>query len=220
MAYTLNKRNDIISHKKLYYLSKSDTGTVYRYNGKAIHIFPDNVDGVFSEEEGLYLTNLDTHRILLPDDILYKNKHMVGFTTTLPRKNRSQKLINSDKTDFLYSLYLLEEDVDVLSKHRVLMSGLVTDKSLYNGDLYLLDPSKYGRISMGEDTILKLNLYQLHLLISKLLMTEFKKNNSSYNDLRGVEELLQLREQDEYPSKFFNNILEDREKVKSLVRKV
>ena len=73
---------------------------------------------------------------------------------------------------------------------------------------------------MGEDTILKLNLYQLHLLISKLLMTEFKKNNSSYNDLRGVEELLQLREQDEYPSKFFNNILEDREKVKSLVRKV
>lgn len=220
MAYTLNKKNNIISHKKLYYLSKSDTGTVYRYNGKAIHIFPENVKGVFSEEEGLFLSDLNTRRILLPEDILYKNNHMVGFTTNLPKRSRGNRLINSDKTSFLYNLYLLEEDVDVLSKNKVLISGVVPDKSLYNGDLYLLDPSKYGRINLDEDTVLKLNLYQLHLLISRLLMNDFKKNNRMGSDLRGVEELLKLRGQDEYPSVFFNNILDEKEQVKALVKKV
>lgn len=220
MAYTLLKKNNYISHKKLYFLSKSDTGTVYRYNNMAIRIFPENIEGIFSEEDGKYFTNLDTHRILLPNDILYKNKRMVGFTTNLLRGNKGNRLTNCDKDDFLYNLALLEEDVDLLSKHKVLMSGIGSEKSLYNGDLYITDPSKFSRISMDEDTILKLNLYQLHLLISRLLMNDFKKNNKSGSDLRGVEELLKLRDTSEYPSEFFNKILDDKDKVKTLVRKI
>ena len=51
-------------------------------------------------------------------------------------------------------------------------------------------------------------------------MNDFKKNNRMGSDLRGVEELLKLREQDEYPSVFFNNILDEKEQVKALVKKV
>ncbi len=220
MAYTLKKGNNYISHKKLYYLSKSDTGTVYRYNNMAVHIFPENMDGIFSEKDGIYLSNLNTYRILLPEDILYKNKRMVGFTTTLPKKNKGMRITNSTKGEFLYDLCLLEDDIDVLSKNKVLLSGVVADKSVYNGSLYLLDPSKYSRINMDEDTILKLNLYQLHLLLSRLLITDFKKDLKYGEDIRGVEELLKLRNSDEYPSEFFNNILGEKDKVKELVKRI
>lgn len=220
MAYTLNKKNNYISHKKLYYLSKGDTGTVYRYNNMAVHIFPDNLEGVFSEEDGKYFTNLDTHRILLPTDLLYKNNRLVGFTSNLPRRNRGNRITNCDKTDFLYNLYSLEKDVDLLSKHKVLMSGIGSDKSLYNGELYITDPSKFGRILVNEDTILKLNLYQLHLLVSKLLMNDFKKDYKYGDNLKGVEKLLNLRDSSEYPSDFFNKILGDKDKVKTLIKKI
>ena len=220
MAYTLSKNNNHVSHKKLYFLSKSDTGTVYRCNNKAFHIFPDNIKGVFSEQDGIYMSKIDTHRILLPENILYKNRRMVGFTTPLIKNGKNSRIIDSDKNTFLYNLEMLEDDVDLLSRSKILLSGLVQDKSLYNGELYLLDPSKYGRINVDEDTLLKLNLFQLHLLLSRLVVNDLKKDLKYGEDIRGVEALLKLREEDEYPSSFFNKILGEKDKVKELIKKI
>ena len=145
---------------------------------------------------------------------------MVGFTTPLIKNGKNSRIIDSDKNTFLYNLGMLEDDVDLLSRSKILLSGLVQDKSLYNGELYLLDPSKYGRINVDEDTLLKLNLFQLHLLLSRLVVNDLKKDLKYGEDIRGVEALLKLREEDEYPSSFFNKILGEKDKVKELIKKI
>ena len=63
-------------------------------------------------------------------------------------------------------------------------------------------------------------LFKEGVLLSRLVVNDLKKDLKYGEDIRGVEALLKLREEEEYPSSFFNKILGEKDKVKELIKKI
>ena len=220
MGYRLeNKEVDLSGIKPLKYVPTKKAGDVYRYKNNALRIFKENESHI-EEETARYLTNISTERILLPKKLLFYNSAFKGYTMTLvSQKGSSKKIITTPKEELLRSIEMVENDVEVLSQKKVLLNNAAPGHTLYNGELYIVDPSKYSILELNDSKDLeRINYYQLQLLLTELIVTELNKNNYSQQVLRRIKELLSLRETDEKISIHLNEIMSNEKNIKQYIK--
>lgn len=222
MGYKLDNKDIDISLVKQSKLANGQTGDVYKYKDTAIKIFKESKIPPIDEKTAKYLTTITTDRILLPKKLLFYNNAFKGYSFKLvSRIGTGKKLILLPKEELVENIVLLEEDIKILSSKKILLNGLIPDNCIYNGELFITDPSKYALLEVcREDDLERLNKYQLHLLLTELISIELKKDKQSSDIRRHMKELLKLKDDDEDSSKFITDILDNSENIKSFVKKL
>ncbi|MBR3199667.1 MAG: hypothetical protein IKG27_06690 [Bacilli bacterium] len=220
MGYRLeNKDVDLSGIKPLKYVPTKKAGDVYRYKNNVLRIFRENESHI-EEETARYLTNISTERILLPKKLLFYNNAFKGYTMTLvSQKGSSKKIITTPLEEILRTIEIVENDIEILSQKKVLLNNAAPNHTLYNGELYIVDPSKYSILDLNTSKELeKINYYQLQLLLTELIVTELNKNNYSQQVLRNIKELLSSRETDERISTHLNNVMNKEKNIKQYIK--
>ncbi len=225
MGFTLNKKN--INVGKKIKLSSDSLSDVYMVNrGIALRIYKDNIDKslVLSKDDCEYLSNLRSDRILLPKKLLYKNNNYCGYSfRLLNRSPGKEKMISTDMEDFISDIEMLEEDIDLLSRKRVLLDGITPSNIVYSDGLYLTDASQFKVLDVEEfdyKSLRKLNDYQVQLLIESMIVSELRKEgitNSQINDFIG---LLEDRDTDLKQSKYYTKLFEYSDNIRQFVKRI
>lgn len=223
MGYRLeNKEIDLFS-RRVSKIGTGKRGDVYKYRGQAIKVYPDNIDfnEVLDEKTAKYLTGITTDRILLPRKLLFYNKNFIGYSLKLvDKKGANGRIINAPVSDVISNIELLEEDVDLLSSKGILLNGITPNNAVYNGDIYLTDPSRYAIMEGGDTKYLnRLNQYQLHLLISELIVSDIRKDNFRNSTVSNMKELFSLKDDNERCGEFFEELFEGNRSIKQFVKK-
>ena len=222
MGYRIdNKEVDLSGLKKLNFVPSSKAGDVYRYKNSVLRIFKDGEEPI-DEETADYFTGIPTDRILLPRRLLFYNIAFKGYTMKLvPQKGAGKRIITTPKRDFIECVEVLESDAETLSQRKVLLNGATPGYSLYNGELYLVNPAAYRILELeSSEKLEQLNIFQLHLLITELIARELKKSNYSQTTINNVKKLLSMRDLDVSCSDYLREIMRGQENIKELVKKI
>lgn len=224
MGYKLENREIDLLGKRVSKIGNGKYGDVYKYRNQAIKVYPNNISSeeVLDEETARYFTGISTDKILLPRKLLYYNKDFSGYSLKLvDRKGAKKKIINAPSEDFIYNVRSLEDETELLSSKGILLGGVVPSNVLYNGDIYLTDPSKH--VLFGTDDVSsleKLNNYQLHLLLSELIIGDMRKENFRSDAISKVREIFLQKDDGEKSGDFFKNLLVGERDVKQFIKKM
>ncbi len=216
MVYKLDDNE--IKLNRMTKIGNGINGDVYKYRDEALKIFRDNtmpMDYYTAE----YLSNIRTYRILLPEKLLFFNNTFKGYTHKLIEKKGTKRMIMLPKYELIQNIKMLESDIEKLSKKKVLLGGVDLDNIIFNGELYLIDPTKY-RILETEDGLEKLNKEQLHLLLTSIILSELGRNSFSSRVQKYVWELLRMKDENTESSEFFGDIINNDDTVKGFVKKL
>lgn len=230
MGYKLGNRNIDIPGKDVKKIASGKRGDIYKYRNVVLKVFPRNYDqdDVLDEETAKYLTGIPTDHILLPRKILYYHEPQYdinefrGYSLrSLNKKGAKKRLINENTIDVVNNIKALENDVILLSRKGVLLNGVTPSNIIYNGDIFLTDPSRYSVLAeIDYDSLENLNSYQLHLLLSELIVTDAKKEGFSTSTIAKIRSLLKIKDDLNKSSDFFGDILEDNTNLKQLIKKL
>ena len=222
MNYKL-ERKDITLNGKQKIIGHGYTGNVYQYGNYALKIF-DKVDDVLDEETARYLSTIRTSRILLPKKLIYYKDKFKGYSMKLiSNKPNSKSIINLPKDKLLEDIELLEDDVTTLSSKRVLLNGMNLNNIIFNGNLYITDPSRYSLLELSDlDKIFNLddlNQFQLYLLLNNIIIQELNKiqKQSGVSELK---ELLDEKDSHISYSEYLSEIIGQNNNIKTLVKKL
>ena len=124
---------------------------VYSYNDKAIKVYKEKQTKIrLSYEEVEKLKEINTHRILLPQNTIYSDLdsnsfYYNGYTTKLIENIKKKKELLNISSDLLNNeLHLLNEDINVITKNKIIIRDLWNkDNFVYNNHLYYVDPGSY-----------------------------------------------------------------------------
>lgn len=222
MGYRLDNKDINISGKRLTKIGNGGTGDVYKYRNNALKIFKVDQDTPIDLETAEYLKTISTSQVLLPKNLLFYNNTFRGYTYKLvSRKGSGKKMINIPKTDLIDNVSVIESDIETLSSKQVLLNGIEPANTIFNGTLYLADPSKYTKLdSYSTKELNRLNKYQFYLLLTSMLTVELRKSNISSTVEKQVKELFGLRDEDDNISDFLNNIIDGNDSIKQFVKKM
>lgn len=222
MGYRIDNKDIEITGKRLTKIANEATGDVYKYKNNAIKVFKDGKEAPLDVQTANYLSTISTNRILLPRKLLFYNNAFKGFTYKLvSKKGTGKRMIMLPKDEFIGNIVVLERDIETLSHKRVLLNGIEPKNSIFNGNLYLTDPSKYTVLDLYSAKELEiLNKYQLHLLLTSLIISELKKINSSSKEEKEIKEIMELKDSSENSSDFFNYILDDDDTIKQFIKRM
>lgn len=231
MGYILDGKAENISGKRLTKIASGKNGDVYKYKNSALKIFREGSEPPIDAETAKYLKGIQTSRILLPRKLLFYNNTFKGYTYKLvPKKGAGKRMIMLPKDEFIGNIALIERDIELLSQKHVLLDGIDPTNYIFNGDLYITDPSGYTVLDIKAKDILdeiekvddleKLNKFQLHLLITSIILAELRKINIEGKKEIQLKELLELKDENQNSSDFFADIINDDETVKQLIRKI
>ena len=222
MNYKL-ERKDITLNGKQKIIGHGYTGNVYQYGNYALKIF-DKVDDVLDKETARYLSTIRTSRILLPKKLIYYKDKFKGYSMKLiSNKPNSKSIINLPKDKLLEDIELLEDDVTTLSSKRVLLNGMNLNNIIFNGNLYITDPSRYSLLELSDlDKIFNLddlNQFQLYLLLNNIIIQELNKiqKQSGVSELK---ELLDEKDSNISYSEYLSEIIGQNNNIKTLVKKL
>lgn len=222
MGYRLeNKPVDLNGLRQLTYVPSQKAGDVYRFKNDVIRVFKDGED-VIDEDTARYLSTISTDRILLPRKLLFYNNTFKGYTMKLvSQKGANKKMITTPRADVIEAISVVEEDINELSQKKVLLSNTGVGHTLYNGDLYLVDPSKYRLFDIGDyDKLRDLNQYHLHLLVTELIATELRKINVTQSTINHMREIMELKDTEQTTSDYLSEIIGSQKDIKQLVKKL
>jgi len=222
MGYKLDDKNIEFPSKHMSKIGTGKNGDVYKYRDMALKVFKENKDTPIDVETTEYLSKISTTRIILPKNLLFYNNAFRGYTHKLiDKKGTGKRLIMLPKTDLVQDIRVLESDVETLSNKQVLLSGVEKDNTIFNGNLYLIDPTGYRVLEdCDSEQLEKLNKYQLHLLLVSLITSELGKNNFSNRIQDNIKELLKMKDAHTNSSEFFSDIIGNNESVKEFVKKI
>ena len=222
MGYRLEDKDiDLSGLRQISFKPSSKAGEVYRYKNYAIRVFKDGEEPI-DEKTAKYLTGIKTDRIILPKKLLFYNNAFKGYTMKLvSQKGAGKRISNAPTNEFINNVMAIEKDVESLSQKRVLLNGATPGYTLYNGELYIVDPSNYRILdSVDTDKLEKLNQFQLHLLLTELVASDLKKANVSQSSIQHLKDLLRLRDVDQSSSSYFNELMQGQRNLKELVKKI
>jgi len=222
MGYRLeNKPVDLGGLRQLTYVPSQKAGDVYRFKNDAIRVFKDGED-VIDEDTARYLTTISTDRVLLPRKLLFYNNAFKGYTMKLvSQKGAGKRIISTPKRELIDAIEVVEEDIYALSQRNVLLSNTGVGHTLYNGELYLVDPSKYRILDLGDsENLEKLNQYHLHLLLSELITTELRKNSFPSSSINHMREIMDLKDNDQSTSDYLSDLIDGQKDIKQFVKKL
>ncbi|MBR3145686.1 MAG: hypothetical protein IKF47_00295 [Bacilli bacterium] len=220
MGYRLDDKE--IKKFNVRLIGKGKKGNVYRFHDAALKLFKEDIPPI-EEETAKYLTSISTDRILLPINLVFYNNKFRGYTYKLvPKKGSGQRMTMLPKTDLVQDIRILERDIDTLTDKSVLLSGLDETNSIFNGELYLTDPSGYSVLEdMSKDELNRINKFQLHLLLVKLIKIDLNKTNfSTKANIDEIERMLKTKDADENSSDFFAEIISKNDTVREFVKKL
>ena len=222
MGYRLDNKDVKITGKRLTKIGNGTTGNVYRYKNMALKIFNPDQEPPIDVETASYLAKISTSRVLLPKNLLFHNHHLRGYTYKLVNKKGNGKtILTLPKDELIGNVAIIERDVERLSRKQVLLNGISPENSIFNGSLYLVDPSKYSILEIfSTEELERLNKYQLHLLLSALITSDLRKINTDNELENQIKELLDIRDINENSSDFFADILSGNENIKQLMKKM
>ena len=222
MGYRLeNKEIELEGLRKLSFTPTQKAGDVYRYKNYALRIFKEGEEPI-DQQTAKYLTDITTDRIILPRKLLFYNNAFKGYTMKLvSQKGSGKRISTTPKEDVLESIVALEKDIETLSQKKVLLNGATPGYTLYNGNLYIVDPSNY-RILDAVDTssLEQLNQFQLHLLITELIAADLRKARVQQSTIQNIKEILNLRDNDQTTSEYLRELLQGQSNIKGLVKKI
>lgn len=222
MGYRLeNKDVDLGGLRQLNYVPNKKAGDIYRYKNDVIRIFREG-ESPIDEDTARYLTGISTDRVLLPKKLLFYNNTFKGYTLKLvSQKGANRKMVGAPKRELIETIGVVEADIDKLSQKKVLLNNTGIDHTLYNGDLFLVDPSKYRILDYGDgESLRRLNQYHLHLLVGEIISTELRKLNFPQASINHMKEIMELRDVDQYPSEYLDSIMGEQKDIKQLVKKL
>lgn len=220
MRYKLDTKDIDISGKNISKLASEKTGDVYRYRNMGLRIFKQDNPNPIDLETALYLRDIPTDRIILPKNILFYNSSFRGFSFKLVNnKGKGQRIINQSKDDLVDEITIIEDDIERLSGKQVLLNGIEPSNTIFNGELYITDPTKFRILDiMSTMELEELNKYQFHLLLTTLITSEIRKSNfDSRYEKRLREELLERDEFDTLAS-FYADLIGDNDSIKQKVK--
>ena len=220
MGYYLgNSKINIKGLKRIY---SSETGDVYKYKSDALRIFKDEKNPPLDENTADLLMGTSTDRILLPKNLLFYNNSFRGYTYKLiSKKGSGKKITTIPKDDLVGNILIIERDIETLSNKQVLLNGIEPANTIFNGNLYLSDPSAYTKLdSYSVKELERLNKYQFHLLLVSLIISELRKSSISSKTEKQVKELLYLRDENNNSSDFLTDIIDDNDSIKQFVKKI
>ena len=132
-----------------------------------------------------------------------------------------KRMITLPKEELIDNIENIEIDTEILSNKNVLLNGIDPSNSIFNGSIYLCDPSKYSILDiMSNKELEKLNKYQIYMLLSTMLLSELRKNNLGGSSERKMKSLLELKDMDEDASVYFDRLLQNSDNVKQFVKKM
>ena len=123
------------------------------------------------------------------------------------------------------NIVALEGDIYKISRKNILLSDMSPENVKYNGGLYISDPSKYTILDLPkpgdmESELEKINKFQLHLLLTELFSEELRKINYTKDAINRLKEMFALRDLDQNPSDFLNDIMDGQNTIKEMVKKI
>lgn len=221
MGYRINKKE--IDLNKLQKIAQGKRGYVYRLEKTALKVLEnEELNECIDGDTAKYLSGLRTDKILLPKNLLFYNNTFKGYTLKLvSQKPRSKNIISIPKNDFIRNVKELEEDVRVLSSKQVLLNGIDPKNTIFNGSLYLSDPSRYTIFKTDNiENLENLNKYQLYILLQALIIQDLRKANVQNDKIQALKGLLEMKEPDTECSAYFDEIIDDHSNIKELVKKI
>ncbi len=222
MGYRIDNRPvDLAKLKRLKFAPGMKVGDTYRYKNCALRVFKEQEVGM-PLETAEYLTEISTGRILLPKHLLFYNNAFKGYTMKLvSNKGAGKRLITTPSIEVIDSIRELEKDVETVSDKKVLLNNLIPGYTLYNGELYVVNPADYSILEqVGREELHKLNAYQLHLLITELIIKDMHKSNEQSETINKMREILRLKDNDESSSSYMKQLLKGQDSIKTLVKKI
>lgn len=222
MGYKLDDKDIKFTTKRMTKIGTGVNGDVYKYRNMALKVFKKDKKPPIDEYTAEYLTTISTDRILLPENLLFYNNTFKGYTYKLvSKKGTGQRIIMLPKANLIQDIRVLEKDIEVLSNKQVLLNGIEPTNSIFNGNLYITDPTNYRILEGWDSTELeKLNKYQLHLLLTTLITLELRKNNFPSKVEKEVKELLDIKNAEDNSSDFFGDIIGNNDSIKQFVKKI
>jgi len=222
MGYKLDDKDIKLTGKQWTKIGTGAKGDVYKYHNMALKVFKEDRNTPIDFYTADYLSNISTDRILLPQNLLFYNNSFKGYTYKLvSKRGTGQRMIMLPKQDLIQDIRVLEEDIKTLSNKSVLLNGISPENSIFNGELYLVDPTEYRVLEdCSTKELEELNKFQLHLLLTTLISLELRKNNFTSKTEKNVKELFDMREVGENSSRFFSDIIGNNESIKEFVKKI
>lgn len=205
---------------RLYIQSTFTGGRIYNYKNQVIKVFDDDNDHI-NEDDARTLTKIKSLYIFLPSKLLFLNDRFCGYTLKSIDKKGKSKIIGVDKEELLDSIYSLENDIEALSRRNVVLNGLDYNDLYYNDGLYIIKPDKFIVFNRDEkDKVNDINIGQLNLLLSSLLVHELNGENIPKKSIGEFGDL--FRSKDQYVSNcdYLDDLLGDSPNVKELVKRM
>ena len=221
MGYKLDDKDITLTRKNLKKIGTGKTGDVYKYKNSALKVFKKEKDTPIDTYTADYLTSLSTNRILLPQKLLFYNNAFKGYTYKLvSKKGTGNRMIMLPIDELVENVSIIEKDIETLSNKQVLLNGIEPDNTIFNGRLYLTDPTGYTILDiMSTEELEKLNKYQFHLLFTMLLSQELKRNNFSSSSVTEIRELLEMKDSIDNTSEYLKELLGDNETFKQFAKR-
>ena len=223
MGYRIeNKPISITGKRSLTKMVNGKTGDIYKYNNSAVKIFRDSEELPIDEQTARHLTTIPTERILLPKNLVFYNNAFRGYSMKLiPKKGRGKRMITEPATEVVDSIRIIEKDAEKISGKKVLLSGVTPDNAVFNGNLYLCNPSGYRTLEVqSPEELDAINKFQIHLLLVELIIAELKKGNYSPSTINRVREMLSIKDADQKSSEFFEDVIDGQGTIKQMMKKL
>ena len=222
MGYKLDDKDIKLTKKNLKKIGTGVTGDVYKYKNMALKVFKKDKKTPIDPYTADYLTSISTNRILLPQKLLFYNNVFKGCTYKLvSKKGMGNRMIMLPKDDLIEDTSIIEKDIETLSNKQVLLNGIEPSNTIFNGRLYITDPTGYTRLEdISIEELEKLNKYQFHLLFTILITQELRKNNFSNRTIQEVKELLEMKDSSNNTSDYLNKLIGDNETFKQFVKRM
>ena len=219
MPYRIGSKEITFDNRNLVGYGKN--GNVYKYRKDAIKVFPngDVPSTLLDVDTCSKLCDISTNCILLPKNIVYYNNNFSGYTLKLVKRGNNKSIINMDKDDLVSNVKGIERDVELLSKKGVLLDGILPENVIISDKIYITDPSKYIIIDSDKNSLSSFNSYQIHLLLSNLVLSSLKKTDIKPNELRKLKRLLLSKKENLKSSDFFNYLIDKDNNIKEYVKK-
>ena len=180
MKYQINNEfitPDII--RKLKLIESGKTGKVYKWEkNKILKIFtknpPENKCPMDLETaEILSKINSGSRYIILPLDLVfnkndYEKKNLKGYVCQNIDKKGNKNITKMFKRKLIENIQGIEYDIELLSSKNILLDGLNAENTIFNGYLYISDPTNYIKIEEESVRNINMNLFQQLLILDNL----------------------------------------------------
>lgn len=138
---------------KLQYINAGEEGCVYRYGDKAIKIYHSIPrKRVIDEKMVEYLSDIETKRVLLPEDVLYGEDGICGYYMSFIEGD-SKEVYSYEKDKLIEEFSYIYSDFDQLGKKSVAIDDLRGSNYISNYDTFhLVDVGDYYICKNGRNT--------------------------------------------------------------------